>query len=172
MAGPTVSVILERTLNDQDIEFLRDMVDSISAEVKCKDFWVNDTSKINGSFKVNPNDKKELRPFAWETGFLSDEDYKDLKVEFSEQFKFDLRDQVILIAMCNSDVDHMILGELALEVARNFKGAIDMGARLEYLTSDRFILNSNCLAQTEFSHILSPSHLRKWLHHPDFRMVK
>jgi hypothetical protein len=91
------------------------------------------------------------------------------------------KDQIGFAAMCNSDIDHILLAHLCLYFSEKFSGVVDFGGDLRHYTSDEGILTDVGVCATTYtsdagescvSYLLFPNGLRRWCQHPDFRMVK
>jgi hypothetical protein len=92
MAGPTASVILPNRLDELTLQRVTRLIDEIADSACGMDFAVRG------------------RPFLWATG----EDYEGQFTElgYSREIGWTPQDQVMLIAMCNQQEDHVILGSL------------------------------------------------------------
>ena len=109
MAGPTSSVLLRNIPDEIQKGQIYNVLDKISSHREGNDFWVNDTSSIDGTSKTDG------RPFGISFNQINEKDYDYDEVELMqiEEFagfapKFDLG----FFAMCNREIDHQILGEL------------------------------------------------------------
>ncbi|PHR98978.1 MAG: hypothetical protein COA78_25505 [Blastopirellula sp.] len=156
MAGPTASVIIREPLSAEQRSKVADLVSSKASQVEGMDFWVND------------------RPFLWSIG----EDYPGELAEedLSELIGWQPQDQVIFAAMCNDQVDHRILAELCIEVARLLDGLVDFGGWLGDLepsdVGQLWASPYESISGPVFSHLGTPEFLAWWLKQPNFRMVK
>lgn len=78
-----------------------------------------------------------------------------------------------LAAMCNQAFDHLILGELSAAVAERFDGVVNFDSldapvdELGFLKCEWIEDDDNC-----WTIIGSAAAARRWLAHPQFRMLK
>jgi hypothetical protein len=78
-------------------------------------------------------------------------------------------------AYVNAAVDHRILGELALFLAREFMGVVDFGGNLGQITMPLGKLLAIQYAEStlgESFHVADAQFLEWWLLHDNFHMVK
>lgn len=128
MAGPAASVLLPRRLTEGDGSSIRAVVHGISdhqVEIPpVRDgFWVGDTRSIGGTY-LNVG-----RPFSihlglqaeWEPGQLS---------QIPDAFGFLPLDEILVVAYCNQDADHRILGTLCAYLVERFGGLLNFGGEL------------------------------------------
>jgi len=122
--GPGSSILLKTIPNEAQLNLIKSTIETVSLEQKEHNFWVNTTQPIGGSIKsdgspfsvnfeniTNINDHYENNELAQIVSFIG------YKPEFS----------LNLSAMCNGDIDHKILGELTLYLAKTLNGHIDFG---------------------------------------------
>ncbi len=129
MAGPTSSILLRTTLDEIQKGQIYNILDKISSAREGNDFWVNDTSKINGTSKAKG------QPFGVSFNEINNDyyDYEEFELMQIEEFagfapKFDLG----FFAMCNREIDHRILGELTYFFAKEFNGIIDFDGAIYF----------------------------------------
>jgi hypothetical protein len=88
---------------------------------------------------------------------------------------------ILLAAMCNSDLDHRLLGKLCLHFARKYDGWVDFGgALISHLTGNLQGLPGRVctipyitgLGEAWVSHIADADFFEAWLHHPGFHLIK
>jgi hypothetical protein len=175
MAGPTSAVLFETIPTEQIWGEIENVIHKISNKVEGNDFWVISTEFINGTIK-----KTDGRPFGIEKHKI-DADYYNFSEEEILMIKnyvgFNPKFNLGIYAMCNSEIDHKILGELTLYLAENYDGLIDFGGQLTnqpnelkgeiweipYETSGG-MMNVYNVADAEF--------LRNWLNNENFSMIK
>jgi hypothetical protein len=199
MSGPVATVLISEPLSVSDRAAIRGLVGAVSDHDLDKPpapdaFWVCNTRLIGGGYADGS------RPFAVETGLQPDWEPGQL-AELSAAFGIAPRDEVVVIAFCNDDEDHRILGELCLRLAKRFGGVVSFGgalwppvpaeAGIDILDADwravepyfrRMVaglpgrvvgLRYEPQPGREWVvHVADPAFLRAWLDHPSFRMVK
>ena len=125
--GPGSSIILKDALTCAQLDLINRTVDSISDSRKGEDFWVSSTRPIGG------NIESDGAPFIITHDDITFEDPNYDEDELKQIYKsigFRPEYSVDLAAMCNGDLDHKILGEITLYLAKalggyiNFQGCI------------------------------------------------
>lgn len=214
--GPMASVLLTKQIKrkSQEQVELHKLIDSISSErrpskiydktrVVCDtganegfDFLVSNAKTIKGNYQ-GPG-----RPFSIDLYHPPEQypEYDDQDRKTIEYF-FDLTlsGQINIHAKCNQEVDHKILGQLALAIVEKYGGLIDFGGALSCVENNLYELKQPwedmepyfCKLPDEFSglllsipywivpgertwlfHIGDVEFLEIWLNHPRFRMIK
>ena len=199
MAGPVASVLLREKLTEPDRVAIRGIIDNISDHDTDKPpvpdaFWVCDTISIGGTYS------SEGRPFAVFTGLQPDWEPEQLP-QVAGTFGFTPVDEILIVAFCNSDEDHRILGELSVRLLGRFGGLVSFGgalwppippeAGIDILYADWRQVEPHFRRMVEalpgkvvglkyepqpgrewVVHVADVAFLRAWLGHPRFRMVK
>lgn len=199
MSGPTASVLFRERLTPLDHMALRGCIDAVSDHDLSKPpapdaFWAADTRLIGGSYSGDG------RPFAIQTGLQSDQDL-DCSRHVHSVFGFVPNDELLVIAFCNGNDDHRVLGELCVRFAERFEGVVDFGgalwpsvpasAGIDSLRADWREVEpyfqemvtgmpgrvSGLQYETQSGrqwvvHFADAVFARAWLNHPRFRMVK
>lgn len=175
MPGPTCSVLLREALSPEREDRLRVLIRGLAGQVHGDDFWI------------------EQRPFFVST----EEDYPGELADLVEEGVADLigwspEATIGLAAMCNDGIDHRLLGEVCLRVAREFGGviafggAISAGPLLDGSGPSALVLDDPgglrgrvfAISYTAHGGRYCTSHygdatlLESWLKDPRFRMVK
>ena len=145
--GPGSSIILKDALKGTQLDLINNTLDSISDSRKDEDFWVSSTKPIGGNVEsdgrpfIITHDKITLDNSVYDKGELR-QIYKSIgyKPKYS----------VSLGAMCNDDVDHKVLGEITLYLARKFGGHINFEGAIfsfkylpKYRSSDWYFFKAN-----------------------------
>lgn len=156
MAGPTASVIVRVLLSTEQLAQIAGFIRSKADKIDGNDFWIRE------------------RPFFWTTGEeypgeLSNDDFHNF-------IGWQPADQVILVAMCNSNEDHRVLAELCIEIARMLNGLIDFGGSLGEFAGSTvgqfWEYEYGSVSGVSVAHLGTHEFLGWWLQQPDFRMVK
>ena len=174
MAGPTATILVANDLTPTQIRFLGDTIHSISSDVCGDDFSVTTTRPIGGS--------RELvgRPFVSSSGRLGNPltfGYADSELQQISRLLY-VAPIVSLTfsAMCNDQLDHIILARLCSHIAIEFGGVVDLNGNVECDANEHAGLHTidcqNYLHQTTSRHICRPEFLADYLTHGGFRMVK
>src|SRR5262245_31998881 len=122
MAGPVSSVLLREQLTEVDHAVIRGIIDNVSDHDTDRPpvpdaFWVCDTSSIGGTYRGDG------RPFAVFTGLQPDWEPEQLP-QVAGAFGFTPVDEILVVAFCNGDEDHRILGELCVRLLEGFGGLV------------------------------------------------
>jgi hypothetical protein len=165
MAGPTCSMLSPIPYSVDDL--IEELVGftNIRREKDCH--WIGNTQAIGGTYKGDG------RPFIW---VREPTDPGDLAT-IAEVLQVTPAQEVGLAAMCNQEIDHQILGEMALWIAEKTSGFVDLGgcvelpptgwpgrvARIPYDTASGFEAEYMVMDRVAF---------RAWVSCPTFRMVK
>ena len=165
MAGPTCSVLFPLHYSAQDL--IEELVGLTGRRIKRDAYWVENTHAIGGTYKG------DARPYVWGG---EESDPRELAL-IAEGFGVTPEQEIGLAAMCNAQVDHQILGEMALWVADKTSGAVALGGcvklpeaglpgrilRIPYETAAGPEAHSMVMDRVAF---------RAWISCPIFRMVK
>ncbi|MFI4853003.1 MAG: DUF6368 family protein [Gimesia chilikensis] len=160
MAGPAAGIILPEPLTQVQKNDIFLYLESIA-------------SQIHGKYDYSI----EGRPFLYTEGPETDDalqNYIDEAVP--EVIGWIPQDSIGFAAMCKSEQDHRILGELCLYFARELSGLIDFGWTLGKLTDycgtlyEIYYDKHNGLNQ--FYHVGDAEFMEYWLQHPAFHMIK
>lgn len=160
MAGPAAGIILPEPLTPAKKNDILLYLESIASQIRGKyDYSI------------------EERPFLYTEGPETDgtlEVYIEEAVP--EVIGWIPQDSISFTAMCNSEQDHRILGELCLYFAREFEGLVDFGAALGELAEVKGTLFKIPYEQQNgfnlFYHIGDTAFMEYWLQHPGFHMIK
>lgn len=173
MAGPVASVLLDIIPSKNILKEIEEIIQKISDKVNNDDFWIIDTGFINGTVKI-----KEGRPFGIKKKKIDLEfDYSKEEILWIKKYvNFNPVFDIGILAMCNREIDHRILGELTLYLAEKFNGLVDFGRQIKqfdnvegkkwevpYRTIDNEI---------EFYNITDVVFMKNWLENKNFRMIK
>lgn len=160
MAGPAAGIILPAPLTPVKKNDILLYLERIS-------------SRVRGKYDYSI----EERPFLYTEGPETDDAlqvYIDEAVP--EVIGWVPQDAIGFAAMCNSDQDHRILGELCLYFARELSGLVDFGAALGELTDVKGTLHKIPYEQhnglNQFYHIGDAAFMEYWLQQPGFHMIK
>jgi hypothetical protein len=128
MGGPVASVLFREGSAEEHhaalIELIGKVADYSSDKLPTPDaFWVCDTRLIGGSYFGDG------RPFAVVAGLQADWE-SDHLIQVANEFGFTPADELAFVALCNSDNDHSILGELCVRLAEQFTGIVSFGGAL------------------------------------------
>ncbi len=144
--GPGSSIILKNALTNAELNLINRTIDSISDSRKDEDFWVSSTKPIGGNLE------SDGRPFIITHEDITFENPNYDEDEFKQIYKsigYRPGYSVDLGAMFKGDLDHNILGEITLYLAKQLGGYIDFGGAifsLNYLPwyrSSSWYLNAN-----------------------------
>lgn len=168
--GPGVSIILSRSPTDSDVAALDEIARSLgTANESAADFHVETTVPIGGTTSAGEGG----RPFV--AGF-EDLQYDGSEIEaIIQEFGFVSVSLIGVGAMCNAEVDHRILGELAAHLAERFEGLVGFNGLLGV---DR--VRSGKLSDLPYevdgrrltSNVGDLEFLLGWLSDPAFHMIK
>ncbi len=153
MAGPTVGILLEEKLSENAKEEILAFIQSISNEVRGKDFWVNGGPL---GYEFGPDYPEEINEYA----------------PLRTLIGWAPKDIIGLYAMCNGERDHVALGEVAFGIAKLVNGKIAFGHLLSRYTQDAEILEDPGVVEYQEESIINPELFGRWLRHRDFQMVK
>ena len=126
--GPGCSIFLRYAPTAAQLNLINSTIDAISSSRNGDDFWVNTTKPINGTI-----DMKDGAPFIVTFTDEKIEDYnfdeKELK-QIKSSIGYRPTYSISFGAICNSDKDHRILGELSLYIAKTLAGHINFGGAI------------------------------------------
>jgi Family of unknown function (DUF6368) len=199
MGGPAASVLLRRPLTEADHAVGRAIVDPTRFDQSGTPFdygmfWIADTRPIGGSYVG------EGHPFGAFFGIQPDREPEDLP-QIEAAYGFMPADEILLVAFCNQDADHRILGEVCAALAERFSGLVDFGGALLGRGSENWPLDlwtsdwheveprfresitgmPGQIVGIEYepqpgrrwvTHVSDAVFARAWLKSPQFRMVK
>jgi len=199
VSGPVSSVLLPEPLTGSDHAALRELIDAVSDHDLDRPpvpdaFWVCDTRPAGGGYTGGG------RPFAVTTGMEPNREPGELP-QVAAAFGFTPADEICVIAFCNGDEDHRILGELCAWLVERFGGVVDFGgplwpavppeAAIDIFDTDWRQVEPYFRRMVEgmpgrvvgvwyepqpgrwwVVHVGDAAFLRAWLGHPRFRMVK
>ena len=156
MAGPTASVLLAQSLTDEQRLSVWGVIAELSDHVESNDFWV------------------QTRPFIMTCGPEYPEELEEhIAAGLPDLIGWTPKDTIGLIAMCNQQVDHRLLGQICVRIARLLDGVVDFGGELDFSASVRHVgLFSACNVEEAKYHVGNVEFLDWWLVQPDFRMIK
>ena len=173
--GPTVSVMLPQPFSASHAELLTRMAVLVAGhESRWDDLRVVTTETIGGTFQItNP---AESRPFGISAAEL-DQDETDVAHRLSACFGVEPISLIDIFAFCNSQVDHVVLGELTLYVTTSIPASfVSFGGDLSSHAHVGGVLVSlpydTVSGGTALSSYGDAEFLRKWLQHEDFFMIK
>jgi hypothetical protein len=153
MAGPTASILIPKTIDEETRVITSKVLAGFAATVEKSDFWIKE------------------RPFFLRYG----EEYPGALSELEwlkSRLNWSSLDELGLAAMCNQEEDHQLLGQLSLRLAEQLQGLVGCGGSLSNFTDDPEILNHTEIFRRDSEDVLTVNSFRDWLNHPDFRMVK
>ncbi|WP_431689217.1 DUF6368 family protein [Hahella sp. NBU794] len=153
MAGPTVGILIREKISATGKQSLHVFVTSISNAINGENFWV------------------DSRPLGYAIG----PEYAEEIAEYSRAHSvigWEPKDIIGLYAMCNDAQDHILLGKVALSIARLFNGWIAFHNPLSLYTNDPDIVMDKGIIDIQGESLISPDLFERWLQHPDFCMVK
>jgi len=165
MAGPGCSVLLLSPCSAQDL--IEELVGITGNTTHEHGYQINNTYPIGGTYKGDG------RPYVW------DQESRD-PVELAliaEAFGETPQQEVHLAAMCNADIDHQILAEMALWIADKASGWVDLGGCVDLprtaLTGRivRIPYETAAGPWAEYM-VMDRVAFRAWVSCPMFRMVK
>lgn len=125
MGGPSSSVIFSTTSSPFDWAEIENIISGISENVEGEGFWVTSTTSINGTV-LHTNG----RPFGIEKSEIDADYSKEVISTIKNVIECTPTISLDIYAMCNSPVDHKILGELSYYLAEKFHGIIDFGGAI------------------------------------------
>lgn len=167
--GPTVAIWLPDEVQVPTSEELLVIARSLDQSAQSStELSIQSTRAIAGL-----SDAPEGRPFGFnvgEVGFTSEE----LK-PVEDAFGFTPTAAIHAFACANDAVDHRILAELAVFLARHFGGIIDFGGNLGSVKA-----HAGKLVRVPYSpgsipptfHVGDAAFLQQWLAEPSFHMIK
>lgn len=153
MGGPTVGILIRKKIDTRAHAVIENHIREVSSEVEDRNFWI------------------EGRPFSHSFG----EEYAGMLDELrgiDSKLGWHPADFIGLSAFCKDQKDHDLLGRLAMETGDFVSGVIDYGDKISHYTSDTDILKHEGVFEFDGTSFLTLPAFRKWLPHPDFRMVK
>lgn len=197
MGGPSVGILLQKALTEKQKEQILEWIEDYSSfyEKKeysdwCYNFWISNSKPFGYSYEGVG------LPYSI---VLQEPDCDDgVNEKTRDEFGFVPKQEICLIAHCNSDDDHYILGNMALIFSREFEGIIDMGGAIlpprrqnpsvkEYpwVTLEEIrcfvdnipgrVLEIQYLTANNkqwLYHIVDNFFLAEWIKHPCFSMIK
>lgn len=157
MAGPTASVILNESLSAANLQAVWEKVCLRATIVEGSHFWVDG------------------RPFSLSFGEEYSGGFEELGYE--SVIGWSPRDSINITAMCNQQIDHYELAQLAMSLARLHGGLIDFGGDLGVLATSVLgrlwaVPYTGSLGRKCIFHIGDVQFIESWLASPHFRMVK
>jgi hypothetical protein len=167
--GPTVAIWLtpeSSTATREDLEVIARRLDPQAR--RASTFNVTSTDIIGGATQAG-----EPRPFGMALGTAGLDEADVWTAESLLGFRPDRA--VHAFACVNASVDHRILGELALFLARHFNGLVDFGGTLGHVATPTGKLLTIAYADStiaETFHVADAPFLQWWLRQSDFHMVK
>jgi len=165
MAGPTCSVFSPVPYRVDDL--IEELVGLTSIMREKDRFWVGNTQAINGTYKGDG------RPFIL---FREPRDPGDLAM-IAEVLQVTPAQEIGLAAMCNAEIDHRILGSMALWIAEKTSGFVDLGGCLELPPTGlpgrvaRIPYDTVSGLDAEYM-LMDRVAFRAWVSCPTFQMVK
>lgn len=167
--GPTVAIWLTPDSKSATIEELLLIAHRLDFQARSADeFQVRSTAAIGGEVRTD-----KPRPFGLALGAAG---LADTEIRVAELLLgFEPDHAVHAFAYVNAPIDHRILGELALFLAREFTGIVDFGGTLGQITMPLGKLLSIRYAEStlgESFHVADAEFLEWWLRHDNFHMVK
>jgi len=159
MAGPTASILVQRQVSEEQAALMRNKIAEMSNHIEGDDFWI------------------EERPFL----LIMGPEYEDELAEYSEDGFEELlgwlpTDIVSIAAMCNDQIDHVLLGKLCLRLGKVLEGIIDFGGQLPtdgHKHQGLYAMPYTAAAGHEcVSHVGTLKFLEWWIAQPNFGMVK
>jgi hypothetical protein len=167
--GPTVAIWPKPQSNAPVIEDLVQIAHRLDSQARSADnFHITNTAVIGGTTRVN-----EPRPFGLALGppGLDESELRTTETLLG----FTPPRTVDAFAYANAEIDHRILGELALFLARQFDGLVDFGGTLGSIHAAHGTLyaipyEGSTLAET--FHVGNTEFLEWWLQQAEFHMVK
>ena len=167
--GPTVAIWptpQSPVPSPEDLIRIANLLDPEAADAN--DFHVASTIAIGGAVRAD-----EPRPFGLALGAVGSDD-PDL-ARAAHLFGFTPTVAVHALAYANQQVDHRVLGELELFLARELRGLVDFGGSLGSLIPPQGKLVAIPYAGSsgdEAFHIGDAAFLEWWLQQPGFHMIK
>lgn len=152
MAGPAAATVLPVPITTEVEAVIRDEIRFVADQVEGNDFWV------------------QGRPFILD---LAHED--PAQANLAPYIGWKPLGSITLAAMCNDSLDHRLLGEICLHLARKFRGWIDLAGELEPDRTDLQSLPGRLVQLTyeeSASYVCDADFLEAWLQCPDFHMIK
>lgn len=167
--GPTVAIWPKPQSNAPVIEDLVQIAHRLDSQARSADnFHITNTAAIGGTTRV-----KEPRPFGLTLGPPG---LDESELRTSERVVgFKPPGAVHAFAYANAAIDHRILGELALFLARQIDGLVDFGGTLGPIHAARgtlYAIPYEGSTPAETFHVGNTEFLEWWLQQPEFHMVK
>jgi hypothetical protein len=165
MAGPTCSVLSPLPCSAPDL--IEDLVGLTASMREKESFWVENTHAIGGTYKGDG------RPFVW---FQERREPGDL-AKIAGISRVTPAQEIGLAAMCNQDIDHQILGEMALWIVEKTCGFVDLEGCVELPPTGlpgwtaRIPYETASGREAEYM-VMDRVAFRAWVSCPTFRMVK
>lgn len=122
--GPICAVLIEDNVSQSLTKALDEIIDSISARRDGHDFTVCDTRPLSGKYLTYYGGRSfgfRAEPWDWVSA-MSHPQQREL---FSREFGFLPQTQLAIWSYPNSQIDHIVLGEVAAGLAEIFRGVID-----------------------------------------------
>lgn len=167
--GPTVAIWptpQSITSTPEDLLLVARQLDP--SATAANDFRLADTALIPAKTRTG-----EPRPFGVALGEVGLDDAE--LATAADLLGFKPTVAVHAFAYANQQVDHRILGELALFLARKFRGLVDFGGNLGALMPPRGILVAipyEASTRQETFHVADVDFLEWWLQQAGFHMIK
>ena len=190
MGGPSVAVLLQKA---PAMRPLSRIIASIGTDVTAlgaeRHFWMLNTDVLG----VPSTGEVQGCRFSLylDTEHSDPGYYEDCVLELLDLLGYTPEAVVTLEAWCNRPVDHRLLGALALYLAEQFGGVIDLGSKVspprpgifgEKVSIEEVRAYTKQIGGTalecwpadreSFHHIVDVVFLRAWLSHPNFHIVK
>jgi len=148
MAGPCLSVLTRQQLSLDDEAKIRTLIDAIASKIEGDDFWIAG------------------QPFFVKFGEAEAEDQELILDGWSP------KGEVSFCAMCNGQIDHVLMGVLCFRAAEILNGLISLGD-LTTITHDPSVLTYGGRVIIEgYGYFANPSFLSYWMASPEFRLIK
>lgn len=168
--GPSVQILLPYSPSDDDVAALDEFARLLGESNKsAADFQVQTTVPLGGATQAGEGG----RPFV--AGFEDPLLEEGCAEALDEAFGFVPISVIGVGAMCNDQLDHRILGELSIYLARHFGGLVDFTGLLpvtEPQTGKLVRIPYAVDGRQLFYHVGDVTFMSEWLRHPAFHMVK
>jgi len=173
--GPTVSILLPYSPDEQDRAGLEDFVRTLDQNARSSDdFHVVTTLPVGGSTSTTAEGGG--RPFSVRFSDPGEAEEEESLRQIQNAFSFWPVAEIQVAAGSNAEIDHRILGELAAFLAKHFGGIVNFGGELDtphtnsgQLLRVRYVTASGGGA---VFHVGDLTFLKEWLRDSRFHMCK
>jgi len=159
MAGPHASILFNKRLTGVETAEIKKYIADRSTEVEDDYFWIHE------------------HPFSMTLGPEFDDDLKEYDENGTAKvIEWSPLDIVTLSALCDSQRDHLILGEICYSLAERYSGLVDFHGKLDLpdfsFPGELYVIDHSVDDRFFSFHIGDAQFLKAWIKSDRFKMIK